>query len=474
MKDLWSWLTKEREFPGPLRYIDIFKLRRLVTIKRIIIVVCAVVGLHTVLNIWAYQVLQGELKKAQAVGIEMDLRKLEQARISEGENAANLYRAAFALLRSCQGEHIQVTHAMEDYWPEQGGPGPEVTEAFRQFLELHRVALALSLIQEANTMPECNWGLRYEDTFQMLLPHLSGARNAAKALLVRARLRHVTGDPSGALADVQAVVRLAERIESDRLVISELVQYAVLDLWVTAVRQMNTAQRLDADTATQLCDCLARWEGLIGTTEALEVETAGAYFWSEQARQDAKTLAGLLTPRVWTWTARIMVSYPYRPIYRLDQARLLRYELELVDLSRKPYYMVQDRLNEFDAEIRSHSKVFFLTRRLVPVLPRLQMVVTKARAQARTTQLGLALEAHREGTGSYPDSIEALVPDILPELPVDPFTGKNFLYRLTDEELVVYSAAKNGMDDGGLKEEVGERGVLLNPGADDIAWRIPR
>ncbi len=485
MKDLWSWLTKEREFPGPLRYIDIFKLRRLLFtlcrllgLKRIAIIlcalVCAVVILHTVLNIWAYQVLQGELEKARAVGIEMDLRKLEQARISEGENAANLYRAAFALLRSCQGEHIQVTHAMEDYWPEQGGPGPEVTEAFRQFLELHRVALALSLIEEANNMPLCNWEIRYTDHYEMGLSHLSGLRDCAYALLIRFRLRYLEHNQAGAAEDVRAVVELTKRIETDNIVVSELVQNAMGRMSREAVLKMIEARPIAAETALKLSHDFEEFDRLVNITAALRMETASAYFLSERLRASPDLVKEWNLPPSEYWFLRYFVTYPFRPLYRLDQAHILRYERELVELGQKPYYTVRDRLNAWDAEVESRSRVFMLTRLLVPVLSRMHSGAAKAHAEVRTARLGLALEACSDRTGSYPHSIEALVPDILPELPVDPFSGKNLLYRLSEKELVVYSVGKNGMDDGGLKEEVGERGVLLNPGADDIAWRIPR
>jgi len=474
MKGLWSWLTREREFPGPLRYIDIFKLRRPLTIKRIAIFVCAVVILHTVLNIWAYLVLQRELKKTQAAGIELDMQKYNQPRVEYGENAAPLYRAAFELLHSLKTEQSDLPYNIRDEWPDAGPPGAELMDRMTGYVDSERLAMVFGLLQQANRMPECNWGLRYEETFEMDLRHLSGVRRAALALLTRARLCYVTGDPGGAVTDVQAVVRLAERIESDRIFISELVQCAVSNFCCHAVRQMTTTKPMAAETALQLCDSLVQLGSLVNATEALRMETASAYSLSERLRGSPDLVKEWNLPPSEYWFLRYFVTYPFRPLYRLDQVHILRYERELVELAQGPYYTVRDRLNAWDAEIESRSRIFMLTRLLVPVLSRMHFVVAKAHAEVHTTRLGLALEACRDRTGSYPDSIEALVPGILPELPVDPFSGKNFLYRLTDKEVLIYSVGKNGVDDSGLKEEVGHRGVLLYPGADDIAWRIPR
>jgi hypothetical protein len=105
------------------------------------------------------------------------------------------------------------------------------------------------------------------------------------------------------------------------------------------------------------------------------------------------------------------------------------------------------------------------------------MAVAKAQAWVGTARVGLALETYRAKTGSYPDSLAVLVPGILPELPEDPFTGTPLLCRLSDAEVLVYSVGENGIDDSGRREESRKRGrghQWVNPGTDDIAWRVAR
>jgi hypothetical protein len=160
-------------------------------------------------------------------------------------------------------------------------------------------------------------------------------------------------------------------------------------------------------------------------------------------------------------------------LYRLDQAQLVRLELDLVDLSQEPYYTARERLEELSTELESLPRPYVLTRGLAPALTKLQMAVARAQAWVRTARIGLALETYRAQTGSYPDSLSALVPGILPEVPVDPFTDTPLLYRLSDVEVLVYSVGSNGIDDGGLKETE-KAGKKLNPGTDDIAWRVRR
>jgi hypothetical protein len=69
------------------------------------------------------------------------------------------------------------------------------------------------------------------------------------------------------------------------------------------------------------------------------------------------------------------------------------------------------------------------------------------------TRTGIALERYRLRTGnsSYPVSFEALVPDFLPEVPLDPFGSQPLRYQLqADGSPHVWSVGSNLIDDGGL------------------------
>ncbi len=71
-----------------------------------------------------------------------------------------------------------------------------------------------------------------------------------------------------------------------------------------------------------------------------------------------------------------------------------------------------------------------------------------SRAKLRATAARLALERHRLAEGRYPDTLAALVPTHLPELPQDPFNpGHPIKYLLRDGRPVLYSVGSNGLDD---------------------------
>ena len=71
----------------------------------------------------------------------------------------------------------------------------------------------------------------------------------------------------------------------------------------------------------------------------------------------------------------------------------------------------------------------------------------RCKLEAGLTMLALR-EYHRQH-GDYPDTLDRLVPEYLPRLPLDYGDGETLRYRLTDDGYVLYSVGDNGRDDGG-------------------------
>jgi len=67
--------------------------------------------------------------------------------------------------------------------------------------------------------------------------------------------------------------------------------------------------------------------------------------------------------------------------------------------------------------------------------------------------VAIALEVYRRRKGDWPDSLDALVPELLPSLPRDRFTGDSLRYRLDAGEVIVYSVGPDLEDDGGVLPE---------------------
>jgi len=84
----------------------------------------------------------------------------------------------------------------------------------------------------------------------------------------------------------------------------------------------------------------------------------------------------------------------------------------------------------------------------------------------RLVDVVFALARYRDQVGKYPERLEQLVPQFLPRIEPDIFSGKPPIYRRSGTGYVLYSVGPNGQDDGGRTYED-------NPRGDDIVIRMP-
>jgi len=90
-----------------------------------------------------------------------------------------------------------------------------------------------------------------------------------------------------------------------------------------------------------------------------------------------------------------------------------------------------------------------LAEMMVPALDRVWWKAAEAQARRRLAVVALALQAYRGKHGEYPERLDGLTPEILAELPADPFHDGPPFYRRDGEGYRLYSAGPDCDDDGG-------------------------
>jgi hypothetical protein len=88
-------------------------------------------------------------------------------------------------------------------------------------------------------------------------------------------------------------------------------------------------------------------------------------------------------------------------------------------------------------------------KQIMDIYRRIPEAETRAKMLRNGTRLVAAIEAYRRENGGYPQSLDAIDPSILPEMPKDPFTGSSFNYTRQPGGYRLYSAGIDMRDDGG-------------------------
>jgi hypothetical protein len=78
-------------------------------------------------------------------------------------------------------------------------------------------------------------------------------------------------------------------------------------------------------------------------------------------------------------------------------------------------------------------------------------VEDRAFTKLELRRLAAALAVYRAEHGQYPDTLDELTPEIVPQLPLDLYSDQPFIYRrdADGQGYVLYSVYLNGVDDGG-------------------------
>ena len=100
-------------------------------------------------------------------------------------------------------------------------------------------------------------------------------------------------------------------------------------------------------------------------------------------------------------------------------------------------------------------KTSILAKMLLPATNQFDIAVLRFRGRQATLEVMLAAQAYRRDTGEFPESLDQLVPQYLPAVPLDPgdrHGGRLFYRRDSATSAVVWSVAEDGNDDSGAVE----------------------
>lgn len=150
------------------------------------------------------------------------------------------------------------------------------------------------------------------------------------------------------------------------------------------------------------------------------------------------------------------------------------YDAVIAALDEEPRTAMVLLDDAWDAAGERHRLLYPMVHVLLPAVTRAATVEFGTEVRARASVVALALERHRLRTGSFPDSLDALVSAELDEVPSDPFHESGFIYRVgeaptataADGGCVLYSVGYDNRDDGGTP--AGPRDNAFSMDADGV------
>lgn len=359
-----------------------------------------------------------------------------------------------------------------------GNPAEDVLQALEHY------AAAWEQLRTAAARPRSRFPVRYEDGINASMPHVGVLQSAAKLNALRLLAHLQLGDSAAAYEDFRLGMRLRESLETEPTLICSLVrlsQLAMLEnaVWTGLARHQWAAPELEKITAD-----LGRPRLMDDYALGLGGERGFSNMIHEQLmRESPEEFAKLVSLTTEAGTQRGLFQLGMAPIYwlypngwlRFSQTRANRYFDEMLSrVTQEPPRLYADRkVDTLPANMESVSTVeraqyllFFL---LAPALNEVERSYAYGQTLLDQARLGCALERHRLANGSFPASLDALAPGLIPEVPRDVMNGLPFHYR-TDANggYTLYSVAMNLQDEGGKSD----RNAVAKQQPDWV-WSVP-
>jgi hypothetical protein len=422
---------------------------------------------YTIASLFTAWELQSELRKIRAAGEPLTLTEAAPKPVAASRNAAVLYQRAYNLLPS--REAWDLLGPVFSTRPEDEA---KVSWAeVERFLARHREAIAL--LERAAKKPECCFPVDWEARAEALVSHLAPARPSVRLLIVEAVADARQGRTAEAMSAIETALRFSAHIGAEPTVLAQLFRYACEANAVRALNRVMEIHPASPADSERMFNLLASIDHLEPFVRAIKVQRCFGLSAFAQARKDPRLLWEVWElPRrsPWAWRAARRGGRPFlflwQPFLNKDEVFYLRSMAKQISMSRLPYREGRRRIEELDKERERLPRYALATRLAMPVFVRASAARDSALAWVGLAQWELAINVFRTREGRWPNSLDQVRHTVGWKLPVDPFSGKDFHYRLEPGGYLLYSIGENLRDDGGREWCPGgwTRG--------DVIWRV--
>ena len=363
--------------------------------------------------------------------------------------------------------------------------------------------------------------------FDLRLPYLATLRMAARILAVDMLAAAEEVDGERATRDAEAAMALSVHAQEGRLLVGDLVGAAIRQIALqrmTAMLEWKRALFSDAQLARMQAAAMGVPDALQHVnldTERLCFEDVVQRMYTDDGNGD-----GLFRPTASQLGALGVLNGPQadrpdgsrgmddrlvsaashviapaaamyvagrREMLELYETMISRYEqdaaLPLRDMEHAKGIISDAELGRMMMHPSERIR-WYLVAYMTPALGQLSQAFAIDRAQCLATATAFAAERYRRVHGAWPMDAASLVPDFMPRVPEDPWSGKPVLMSADGDGFRIWSVGRDGVDDRGdltrhIPEFVGQPelasttnpNVQIPPGAGptvDWVWFAPR
>ncbi len=373
-------------------------------------------------------------------------------------------------------------------------PQPQ-TPAQDVLLALSKFDPVIEKLRTDSSLPDSRFPVSYNDglPWEILLPHLAAEKRYAYVLQLRSLAELENGQSEKAFEDVKLMLRLADASRTEPFLISHLVRIAILNLALQSIWEGLAEHKWSDEQLAQFNQALAKLDFLADYEFSMRgqrtLNLAGVDYlrhsrnyvevWNDYDATKNQTFSAEFYPRLFQMLPSGFFYQNELTVARLHQ----QWSLPIVDTENRmvsPGRVHQNQM-AIDKAVQRISFYNFFAHLFVPAMEGPARKMVWAQTSTDLARVAIALERYRLAQGEFPESLDALAPQFIKEIPHDIINGQSLKYRRdANGQFVLYSVGWNETDDGGvvvLKKGSSPRDesrtdVDINQG--DWVWRYPQ
>ena len=365
-----------------------------------------------------------------------------------------------------------LNHATDEF-PSTSQPQ---TPAKDVLFALSKFDAAVEELRQASQRPYANVPINYEDGFNSastLLPILVELKRCTQLLQLRAVAELAGGQNEKALADIKLTLYLNNSLRNLPFLICHLVRIAIVaidlqPIWEgLAEHKWSDEQLVTLETELAKVDFLADYGFIMRGERAFAIQSFENQWRTREiiSYTDAGDVTNKLrfTPSAYFYQNELAIA-------RMQQEWIL----PLVDtnsriVSPENWHRVDDAVR---AETKHYSPYKFQSPMLFPAISVTVKKIANIQSSIDLARVACALERYRLAYGNYPETVDALMPQFIAQIPHDIINGQPLHYRCeTNGQFVLYSVGWNEMDDGG--KIAFKKGGSVDHENGDWVWQYP-
>jgi hypothetical protein len=426
--------------------------------------VAVVLAVRAVLNYTEGRALAHALAGLRAKGIPLTAKDLAPPCPDE-DNAARIWKAAEDIVTVNDPKDASlIARVWTDFMA-----GKPIAQSDRPALHdmISKNQKTFELMSEMKDKPCFLYRDPKSILYEAKIPNAVKMLRTMRLLLFSASLEAEQGNVSRAVDQVDTGLKIAPMIAQEGSLLTCLIGFADARAISFFLGDILRERTVDDNDLLRLISALdpAPWEGRLAA--AVRGEMVG---FIEVGQHAVEGEAGLLwgktafLERIGFWLAR--------PLLKRDLRQALPIYQELERQARTPYLKSREFFKSQVPKSWHRPWYAFLSKTLVPNVEAAFMKEAQIKATYLAARAGLACRLYKSRMGRYPESLEELVPGVLTEVPIDPFTGTPFVFRREGQGFIVYSLGSNQKDDGGRSTYMITQLVMDKD--DDCSWREDR